>query len=68
MPMLPPPLEKISPDRGVLVLVRRGDQTLFRVLKPSAKDSAPSDEEDEGPGRGQEPQDPRGPRFPGEER
>jgi hypothetical protein len=30
-------LEKVSPDRGVLVLVRRGDQTLFRVLKPSAK-------------------------------
>jgi len=28
-------LEKVSPDRGVLVLVRRGDQTLFRVLKPA---------------------------------
>ncbi|MFN2377555.1 MAG: DegQ family serine endoprotease [Candidatus Binatia bacterium] len=30
-------LEKATPERGLLVLVRRGDQTLFRVLKPLAK-------------------------------
>jgi len=29
-------LEKATPDKGILVLVRRGDQTLFRVLKPTA--------------------------------
>ncbi len=54
-------LEKVSPDRGVLVLVKRGDQTLFRVLKPSAKDSKSDEqEEEEGPGRV--------PHFPGDER
>ncbi len=30
-------LDKATPERGILVLVRRGDQTLFRVLKPTAK-------------------------------
>lgn len=30
-------LDKTPENRGVLILVRRGDQTLFRVLKPSAK-------------------------------
>ena len=30
-------LDRATEDNGVLVLVRRGDQTLFRVLKPSAK-------------------------------
>jgi len=29
-------LEQATSDKGVLVLVRRGDQTLFRVLKPAA--------------------------------
>jgi len=29
-------LEDATPDKGILVLIRRGDQTLFRVLKPAA--------------------------------
>ncbi len=31
-------LDAATSDRGLLVLIRRGDQTLFRVLKPSAQD------------------------------
>jgi len=27
-------LDAATPDKGILVLIRRGDQTLFRVLKP----------------------------------
>ncbi len=39
-------LEQATPERGLLVLIRRADQTLFRVLKP-----APSKkDEEEGPG------------------
>jgi hypothetical protein len=30
-------LEGIDKDRAVLLLVRRGSDTLFRVLKPSAR-------------------------------
>jgi serine protease Do len=34
-------LEKATPDKGILVLIRRGDQTLFRVLKPDAGKDKP---------------------------
>ncbi|MFN2426829.1 MAG: DegQ family serine endoprotease [Candidatus Binatia bacterium] len=38
-------LDKATADKGVLVLIRRGDQTLFRVLKP-----APEKDKKAGPG------------------
>jgi serine protease Do len=37
-------LDKAPADRGVLLLVRRGDQTLFRVLKPATKKGGGSDQ------------------------
>ena len=40
-------LESATSDRGILVLIRRGDQTLFRVLKPSAVDPDGKDGKDE---------------------
>jgi serine protease Do len=47
-------LDAATSERGVLVLIRRGDQTLFRVLKPAAatgKDGKDEEGEgDEGPG------------------
>jgi serine protease Do len=43
-------LESATSDRGLLVLIRRGDQTLFRVLKPS-----PVQEDGEGEGDGNRP-------------
>jgi serine protease Do len=42
-------LDAATSDRGILVLIRRGDQTLFRVLKPSAVDEdGEGDEESPG--------------------
>lgn len=40
-------LDRATEDKGVLVLVRRGNQTLFRVLKPTAKkgSAAPGESE-----------------------
>jgi serine protease Do len=38
-------LDKASPERGILVLVKRGDQTLFRVLKPSDRKGDEDDDQ-----------------------
>jgi serine protease Do len=38
-------LDNAPADRGILMLVRRGDQTLFRVLKPTAKREEAAPEE-----------------------
>jgi serine protease Do len=46
-------MDKATPERGLLVLVKRGDQTLFRVLKPMPKkDGAPGEDGEEGGGEG----------------
>ncbi len=46
-------LDQAIGDRGILVLIRRGDQTLFRVLKPSAGDK----DKDKGKGRDKDKDD-----------
>ncbi|MBI5504822.1 MAG: DegQ family serine endoprotease [Deltaproteobacteria bacterium] len=46
-------LEEVGKDQSVLVLVRRGDQTLFRVIKPGSGRSGGGDEVPGHPRRGE---------------